>query len=728
MPVVLIQVAFNANVTSRLRPGSDAFTEALVLIDEPPTANIKAARTTNASVVSPDAFQTGNGSGLTYANGSVTNAFPGFLINANTMGFAVPADPKTGAGRTIRITNVRVNATGPAPGTGGTAAITASLSAFPQVDIQREIIGFERSFQGYPGTPSPSFFSNSSGNPLVVGNARSSFFPFVQFATSAPGTQSYNTNITPTSIPVYGGGNYSEIVFRSNFAGAFAPSPLADFGTRLKAVFNNVPAGVSIFVSNTQGNFAGNGTQLVDPPIAASSRGLSQIPIANGSGTAVWEVLQSNSSGPDAFNFGAWVSYPGSLQPPIPPGTATVTQSYSPTASQDTSANRPRSTLAIPRFVDGATTSSLHHAFLGGQTNLLFPYPDSRTCFTGQPFYYPAGNSCSTGQTPAFSVASQSQAVTPTFSVIPDRGVTLNLQGLDGPLFNVLTPLNGRAFVNATGAGPGSYTPIINVTAPGTSPLQITIPVNVLGASNPVLIPAGFTDAASYQNGIVYPGQVFTAFPANFGPADGVDVAGLDANGKLPNALKGAQVFFDGTPGSMLFNANNQLAGIAPFNLAGKKSTVVNVVWNGQQSPPITLPVGAATISPLSANASGGGPGAIFNQDGTLNTPQNPAGLGSIVTIYFTYGGPLNNAGTDGRTTTSAPYPVPSGTPGVRIGGVNVNSTDIKYFGNVPTGVETFMQANVTVPLSVTPSAYAPVILSAGLATSAPWVTISVKK
>ena len=39
-----------------------------------------------------------------------------------------------------------------------------------------------------------------------------------------------------------------------------------------------------------------------------------------------------------------------------------------------------------------------------------------------------------------------------------------------------------------------------------------------------------------------------------------------------------------------------------------------------------------------------------------------------------------------------------------------------------------FMQANVAVPQSVTPSAYAPVILSAGGATSAPWVTMSVRQ
>ena len=51
VPVVLMQVALNANVTSRLLPGSDIWTDALLLIDEPATSNIKAAQTTNASTV-----------------------------------------------------------------------------------------------------------------------------------------------------------------------------------------------------------------------------------------------------------------------------------------------------------------------------------------------------------------------------------------------------------------------------------------------------------------------------------------------------------------------------------------------------------------------------------------------------------------------------------------------------------------------------------------------------
>ena len=50
-------------------------------------------------------------------------------------------------------------------------------------------------------------------------------------------------------------------------------------------------------------------------------------------------------------------------------------------------------------------------------------------------------------------------------------------------------------------------------------------------------------------------------------------------------------------------------------------------------------------------NASGSGPGAILNQDNSLNGPGHPAAKGSIVQVYLTGEGQTNPPGVTGRIT-----------------------------------------------------------------------------
>ena len=81
---------------------------------------------------------------------------------------------------------------------------------------------------------------------------------------------------------------------------------LADWGTRLKAVFNNIPNGVSIFVDANSTPTAGTPdvAQLTATETGAFSRvsgsssnpnGSAQLTVTNGTATAVWEDLVSDS-------------------------------------------------------------------------------------------------------------------------------------------------------------------------------------------------------------------------------------------------------------------------------------------------------------------------------------------------------------------------------------------------------------------------------------------------
>jgi uncharacterized protein (TIGR03437 family) len=61
------------------------------------------------------------------------------------------------------------------------------------------------------------------------------------------------------------------------------------------------------------------------------------------------------------------------------------------------------------------------------------------------------------------------------------------------------------------------------------------------------------------------------------------------------------------------------------------------------------MPVLASRPGIFSLDASGQGQGAILNEDGSLNSPSNPAQRGSIVTIYATGGGETAPGVVDGQ-------------------------------------------------------------------------------
>ena len=71
----------------------------------------------------------------------------------------------------------------------------------------------------------------------------------------------------------------------------------------------------------------------------------------------------------------------------------------------------------------------------------------------------------------------------------------------------------------------------------------------------------------------------------------------------------------------------------------------------------------AATAPGLFAqNSSGSGPGAILNQDNSLNGPSHPAAKGSIVQVFLTGEGQTSPQGVTGAIT-AATLPPPQVTP-----------------------------------------------------------------
>jgi uncharacterized protein (TIGR03437 family) len=71
-------------------------------------------------------------------------------------------------------------------------------------------------------------------------------------------------------------------------------------------------------------------------------------------------------------------------------------------------------------------------------------------------------------------------------------------------------------------------------------------------------------------------------------------------------------------------------------------AAVVQVQSSGAVTNQVVVPVNATSPGVFSQDGSGHGQGYILNQDGTLNTPSNPATPGDKITIFATGVGPVS--------------------------------------------------------------------------------------
>jgi hypothetical protein len=373
----------------------------------------------------------------------VPNVFQGIVANANQVvfnGIPIVAPLTAGFARSFRITNLRANANALAGlGVNGTTPVLASVSISSGVVLSNPVqtVGFL--YQGLQtsvrnaGNSSTVSSTGTSGafNLLQCGTSGLTSGAVLRFSegfasafkTRVATTASYSGALTTSSGPftsltsitqntpaqVLPGSESGFVLGVSN-----GTAGLADFGTRLKATFNNIPTNVNIFVSVTNLNPGGNtgapantntsvspfntlpnlGAGLTNTvaalvtgettstgiggflPLATASNNSGGALLfgpltvdANRTATAVWEVMSTNPNASETVEVAVWYSYTGNpaqgIPEPSPAGT--VAMSFAPTF---TSAGA--STL-IPRFIPPSTTTPLITVSLC-QTTLLYPY------------------------------------------------------------------------------------------------------------------------------------------------------------------------------------------------------------------------------------------------------------------------------------------------------------------------------------------------------------------
>jgi len=408
---------------------------------------------------------------------SAQNVFQGKIgdYGVNTVTFYnVPVLPPatSGVSRTFRITNIRV----PVPG-GLTGQVSAFLSTSPNqtlpvtfaqlpigvignamiaavkpytksggqpfqqcqtqtVELTANLIfteGFATGFKTrvVPGGAANGATGNSSGNVLYAAEAQNL------------GPTGNNQNIPGGLYGGFSANTESGFIFPglvTNNTGTGAvnyTAGLADYGSRLKAVFYNIPAGLTLYVSTTSGSIGGaspaagstklplpvGGTSILPyavlvatnsgeatsdstsfspltsttpiPGVYGVSPGtpdnLNAYPLnpnSSGVATAVWEVTNSNPNAIDTIAFSVYISYaPTSANATNPYGTpitglplnappTDVQLSYAPEPSQGafSTANSTQGQTPTPRFAVIKTQEGPWTTINLCQTTLLYPF------------------------------------------------------------------------------------------------------------------------------------------------------------------------------------------------------------------------------------------------------------------------------------------------------------------------------------------------------------------
>ncbi len=320
----------------------------------------------------------------------------------------------------------------------------------------------------------------------------------------------------------------------------------------------------------------------------------------------------------------------------------------------------------------------------------------------------------STGGAVAFSAAASTK----------DGGNWLKLSATSGQTSGGAAS-NINVSVDPAGLAAGTYTGTISITSPlaGNSPQTVAVTLTVTAMPVPSVI--AVANAASYAPGAVAPGEIIVLGGLNLGVTT-LTSGKLNAAGNLDTTLAETQVLFDGVPAPIVYVSDKQLSAIVPYELAGRLSTRIQVAYKGAVSPALELRVTDAAPGIFTLNASGTGPGAILNQNGSVNTSANPAQKGSVVVIYATGEGATNPRGINGRITPLDPNALarPLLPVSVLIGG---RQAQVQYAGSAPGLVAGALQINAVVPADVASGAAVPVVVTVGSASSQANVTVAVQ-
>jgi len=379
--------------------------------------------------------------GTPYDNSTASrpNAFQGRQLGANSLLWILPFDPPgTTTSRYLRITNVRVNASQLNVPAGAQAAVGLFISTSPSglgigsllpislpITNPAPTVAFAQQSHTFAVSGAANFLQCISQNKDFAGDTQGSSptsqmnlrwtenFPTAfkrrtlamttNPSDTSPDPVSQNDFRTATSAASYNTetGFFIRALDDANgwFTSPLMPAGttgLANSGTRLIARFSNVPNGVTLWVAcygnlvntlyTTQitGNVRlvttdpnGAGPFSATPLGSPQQSGIAQVSLIANAGSAVWEILNTDSAVSEQARIPVYVVYVANTTNNLPGlGQASVNGSLAPLSSVMVAS----ATAPVPRFVDLSTAQKLFRID-SCVTNLLFPYVTNRGGF-----------------------------------------------------------------------------------------------------------------------------------------------------------------------------------------------------------------------------------------------------------------------------------------------------------------------------------------------------------
>jgi uncharacterized protein (TIGR03437 family) len=566
------------------------------------------------------------------------------------------------------------------PGYGPSTTLSVSLTVtntpVPMISANPASLSFSaQTFTSMPYSQMITLTRNSGPAPFSVDLPPGTWLKVSPLSGTTPATLTvtwdpavtsqiyYQQRSTPSSILISAPGNAITIPATFNVTG------VQTYQTYLGASGTG-PNGLAF--SAQTGSSAQMQTINVDPPGAISATaGQPWITLAVSSGTNPTVAVTANPAGlsPGVYNGVITISEPGLASIAVPV------------------------TLGVWSTPPPLTISQSNFTFVQTVGEPGAPYQTAQVDSGGVPFPFAILNG-----TQWLNVVDHYEAPAPTPILV----------GVDNP-------------PTAVGEYDGSFT----LQAPGNS---VYVPVTLLvepGQAVPPVV-SQVVNAASGIAGAVSPGEIITIRGYGVG-ASAVSGLKLDASGKVESSLNGLEVLFDGQAAPLIYTSANQTNLIVPYEVAGKSSTVMQVVYvavtGTLQTAAWTVPVVSSAPGVFTADATGTGQGAVVNQDGSVNSAANPAARGSMISIYATGEGQTSPSGVTGSVSQSAAI-TPLLPVEATIGGIQAT---VQYAGSAPGEVAGLLQVNAIVPPGATPGSAVPIVVSVGGVLSQAGATISVQ-
>lgn len=239
-----------------------------------------------------------------------------------------------------------------------------------------------------------------------------------------------------------------------------------------------------------------------------------------------------------------------------------------------------------------------------------------------------------------------------------------------------------------------------------------------IGIQDPII--TSISNAASGLRAAVAPGEIIAVRGANLGPNLPVSLA-FDESGFVSTKLGGVRLLFDDVPAPLLYVSSEQVNAVVPYEVATLTNTQVTIEIQGQSSPTVSASIAVADPGLFTADCSGAGQCVAVNENGVLNSSENPAPRGSIVTVYATGEGQTTPPGVTGKL---AGESLSKPSLAVRLL-IADTSVEIYRVGSVMNQIAGLAQVVVRVPTEILPGRQE-VILRVGEARSQPDVFLYV--